>query len=692
MSNLDPAQQNADPSESPLSIETLVEKVHSSFNLANRERIPRELIEQTLSTLDLSVIPSSQAAPRLTIERVIFEGEKKLRDESNPQPFRYDQHFQPGVNILLVSDNSVGKSSVMKTIKFALTGDDSDYELEVKSWIHQIWLQFSIGHDRFTIYINRSTEKLRGILVFGEEERRLETLSERSNYFFDAVGSDNLRERLQQFFFERFDIRSLNWTHSSPGFEITMRNMTWKTFFQAMLLPDSSHDYLLCDSEHAIGNQEGLILSTFLGLRLVEPINQLLVSSKVKKQEHKLSDDQVQQAEAEINSLTRSLLSSRREAELIRQEQRARFKAFQEGAPAQRVREIDARALELANAVFELDEQIIQATREIKRSHATAKNLREAINYKLNLTGLEVTICPNCDADVEEQSIVLEQQTHACRLCRKPAKPASPEAILKLNAQALYWDQQASSVEQLRSELSDQLKQLYQEQENLDQERRLLVDIAAQGYEGVALSAEEEAHLANLYQQSGTLEAQIARLKQILTTSNIGSEEAELAVKAAEKCREILRREAEKLNSSILQRLSAQTHRLAEQFGTESITDISCSSVGKLKLWKHGMSMPFTAIHNSGERLRVRLAFFIAMMRIGREPGIGRHPGFLLIDQIASSEMVEDDCRALATTLRQLDQKYYKEVQVICFTARSEFEQATDPSKIYGTQAGKYVF
>lgn len=692
MSNFHPTQQNAEPSEDQLSIETLVEKVHSGFNSVNRERISRELIEQTLSTLDLSVIPSPQAAPRLVIERLIFEGEKQLRNESGSQPIRYDQRFESGVNILLVPDNSVGKSSVMKTIKFALTGDDSDYDLEVKSWIHRIWLQFSIGTDHFTIYIDRTAEKLRGILVFGEEERRLETLSERANYFFDAVGHDNLQARLQQFFFERFQIKSLHWTHSSPGFGVAMRNMTWKTFFQAMLLPDSNHDYLLCDSEHAIGNQEGLILSTFLGLQLVEPINQLHVESKVKSQAHKLSDNQVQQTQAEIDTLTQKLSSSRREAESIQQERRARFKAFQEDAPGQRVGEIDARALELANAISELDEQLYQVRREVKGAHAMAKNLREAINYKLNLTGLEVTICPNCDADVDEQEILLEQQTHTCRLCHKPAKPASPEAIIKLNAQALHWDQQASSAEQLRNGLNHQLNQLRQEQEDLAQKRKLLMSIAIQGHERITLSPDEEAHLAALYRQNGALEARITTLQQMLTTSNTDSKEAELAVKVAEKCRDILRKEAEKLNLSILQRLSTQTQRLAQQFGTESITDVSCSSVGKLKLLKHGTSMSFTAIHNSGERLRIRLAFFIAMMRIGREPGIGRHPGFLLIDQIASSEMVEDDCRALATTLRQLDQEYDKKVQVICFTARSKFEQATDPSKIYGTQAGKYVF
>jgi hypothetical protein len=88
----------------------------------------------------------------------------------------------------------------------------------------------------------------------------------------------------------------------------------------------------------------------------------------------------------------------------------------------------------------------------------------------------------------------------------------------------------------------------------------------------------------------------------------------------------------------------------------------------------------------------VKLAFFLAMMRLGRVKGAGRHPGFLMIDQPGSDEIVDADFAALARVLREIDQAFSAELQIICFTARPQFGAATAQEKVYGAQAGRYVF
>jgi hypothetical protein len=42
--------------------------------------------------------------------------------------------------------------------------------------------------------------------------------------------------------------------------------------------------------------------------------------------------------------------------------------------------------------------------------------------------------------------------------------------------------------------------------------------------------------------------------------------------------------------------------------------------------------------------------------------------------------------------LRELDESLAQKVQVLCFTARAEFKDATHLDKVYGPQAGKYAF
>lgn len=693
MNNSDFAQSNHSPSDSLLALESLVEKIHSSFSKPNQERITHNAISEVLSGLDLSIVEPASASPRLVIHRLIFTGEKQLHSQNHSQPFRYDQKFQSGVNVLLIPDNDVGKSSIMKTIKYALTGDDSNYDADVKAWVQRIWLQFSVGDDIFTIYICRINQ-IRGILVLKQEERCLEELSAISSKFFDVTGAEDLREKLQHFFFERLAIKQLSWTQrdSSTPDGIAMRNASWRTFFQAMVIPDSSDQYLLCDPQHAIGNQDGIILSTFLGLRLVEPMNQLLIKVSLAKKQSTLKEDQIQQAQTELERLSTELASVEQIIQNILNHRQARLQTFRNESPTQRLFEIGARLVELSNEILEVKEQLQNRTREMRRAYSSARGLRELAAIKLNLTGLEVMICPNCDTDVDEQAILQEQQMHICRLCQKPAPPASPSTIEQFETQAVDYEKHAKTIERTKNRLNKQLKQYQQEQQELEQEQNLLKSRIYEGYEAIEPTVEEEAQLAELYRQSGSLRGQIVSLRHRMESSSADTDDEELQLKIVERAREVLRKEAERLNASILTRLSTRTQELAKAIGVESITDISCSALGRIELLKHGVRVKFTGIQNSGERLRVKLAFFLAMMRIGREIGIGRHPGFLLIDQLAAAEMVADDCNALAKVLHQLDKELYKEVQVICFTAQSEFAQATDSEKVYGPQAGKFAF
>ncbi len=694
MNKNDTEQPSSSLEDTVSSTDALIDKIHSSFSKGNRERIARELVSEVLSNLELSTSVYQRTTPRLLIHRLVFTGEKTLHSEDKPCPFRYEQKFFPGVNVLLIPDNNVGKSSVMKTIKFALTGDDSDYDDDVKAWIQRIWLQFSVGAESFTSYIIRESNRWRGILVFGKEERDLEELSEIPGMLFDVTGSDNLRTRLQLFFFERLGISALSWTqkNSSVSNGVAERSASWKTFFQAMFIPDSSDQYLLCDPQHAMGNQEGLIFSVFLGLQLIEPLNRLGVETSLTKKQNKLNEEEIQQAQKEINCLNAELAAVQEQINAIKTERHSRLQALRTEEPTQRLSVIGSRLVENLAEKDQIEEQRGKLSKEIQRLNARARGVREAIAYKLHFTGLEVLLCPNCDSTVDEEAILQEQQTHVCRLCNKPAPAASAEELDDLKLQALDFEKSAQTSERTRAGLRQRLRELQQEREALEKERDTLREVTERGIEIVVPSQEEETLLSDLYQQVGQLRGQIATVNQRATVKRTSEDETDIRLRVMVKAREVLREEASRLNQSLLDRLSARTQELSKIIGVESITDVSCSPLGQVQLCKHNVQVRFTSIRNPGERLRVKLAFYLAMMRIGREPAKGRHPGLLLIDQLGSAEMIEDDCRTLAHVLHQLDMELSSEVQVICFTARSEFAEATDPAKVYGSQSGRFAF
>jgi hypothetical protein len=108
--------------------------------------------------------------------------------------------------------------------------------------------------------------------------------------------------------------------------------------------------------------------------------------------------------------------------------------------------------------------------------------------------------------------------------------------------------------------------------------------------------------------------------------------------------------------------------------------------MGEVRFTKNGETVAFAGIRNPGERYRVKLALFLAMIRLSCEAGIGRHPGFLLVDHPGAAEMVSADMQASAAALRKIEDEFADQIQIICFTAKPEFREATVPQKVYGYQ------
>jgi hypothetical protein len=72
-----------------------------------------------------------------------------------------------------------------------------------------------------------------------------------------------------------------------------------------------------------------------------------------------------------------------------------------------------------------------------------------------------------------------------------------------------------------------------------------------------------------------------------------------------------------------------------------------------LALTKGGEDTSFSKV-TAGERLRLRIATAIALLRVGKERGLGRHPGLLIIDSPGAEEVSEIDLAALLGELQKI--------------------------------------
>ncbi|GKS08976.1 hypothetical protein PSTH1771_28190 [Pseudomonas syringae pv. theae] len=103
----------------------------------------------------------------------------------------------------------------------------------------------------------------------------------------------------------------------------------------------------------------------------------------------------------------------------------------------------------------------------------------------------------------------------------------------------------------------------------------------------------------------------------------------------------------------LMVKLNQEILRLANEFGALGLESIELGSGARMTVGKGNQKSPFSKL-TPGERLRLRIATAIALLRVGQSLGVGRHPGLLIIDSPGSEETSEGDLAKLLTELRRV--------------------------------------
>ena len=133
------------------------------------------------------------------------------------------------------------------------------------------------------------------------------------------------------------------------------------------------------------------------------------------------------------------------------------------------------------------------------------------------------------------------------------------------------------------------------------------------------------------------------------------------------------KREAEDRRTAAAETLLADLGKeivdLAQAFGIPNLEEARPKLNAHLGLRIGGVESAFGK-RTAGERLRLRLATVVALLRIGARLGVGRHPGLLLIDSPGAEEMVEENVGSILKELSAVCEEL-GDLQLICATARA---------------------
>jgi hypothetical protein len=677
-----------------LNIDEITDSAHNAFGPRVRESISRDDVRKVVADLNLAKVRTSKKVPRLMVRRLRFRGMKTIEEVSTPIDF--DQAFTTGVNVFVVEDNLVGKSSILKTIKFALTGSDEEYDQAVRGWIHEIWLEFSLDDRLLTMMLARLEDGLHGRLVPGKHECSIVDVPKQdASKGFYCRGEDDIQQALNSFFIHEFGLGTLGWNMANPTRDgtSTMAWVSWKTYFLALRIPDDNHTYLICKPEAV--NQEPLLFSAFLGLHLAEPINRLSMELSSLNKASDYDRDQEAKQQKRREELLDRLPRLRSTLAEIDAEQRQRMKPLADGALGSELVAAQGEMAQNAGEILQIEEQYATMSMQLRNTRALARRLREQIDLSRELTGLQVSLCPNCACPIDDDALAREKQSHTCRLCIKPVPAADEGDAAILEAEAKKQDRQADGLANRLAMVKDELSVA---RERCSAIEARLVTLRSALNENVATrlpTRDESERRGKVHEEIGEINYELRSLE--LQTQRLAGERQANRVKILKKVQEIVKDIADKRNQEIGSRLNDLAKAVFSALGADQITGIKFYPTGIVKLTKNDEDVSFTKINNPGERYRVKLALFLAMMRLGCELGIGKHPGFLILDQLGPAEMVPEDLEALAAALRRIEDNYSDRVQIIGFTAKPEFRDATVPEKVYGPQgnpkAGKlYAF
>ena len=691
--------------------EKFVQHVHQEFE----EETSLDEVRDLLSLEEGYNRDSPQSTGKhLVISRLKFSGEKRNGDLIN-----FDRKFYKGINVL-IADNHKGKSSVFKIIKFALTGRNK-IKRDILPWIQDVLLEFKIGKVVYTCHIDFRGRARGELYLFTIEEYltlekngKLDAEEKRTEFSFKSA--TELEEKMQAFFFEQFSFYSMKYTQkdsAKDSFELRTSNLSWTTYYKSIYLESSNYEYLFFDREEQ-GAQGRKIFEMILGLPLTYPINLLsLQRDRIKENIGKAKMRFKSQTERSISD--KKMLSSR--LDVVRKQLQEISKSsqvnFDEKPLMLEYTKLQTRVNDLRRKQRIVEQKHSDKKNELELLGEEIQNLKQDSNnirreitalqkqeHDLTLykdagsffTNLEIEYCPHCDTTVSEEKKKKEHEHHICGLCgeKSTTQRVEQEEILqkiaKVREEKEVYQARYHEIVNLIESKEGFSKQTREESTQLYSQIVAIPSIQAdiQRMEEIekiieSIQTERKEKQGLIKKRDGLIAEEAVLRFQLNKIENLQSDEEAQIIAQLELKNQVLEfalgslnRRRKTLNQELLNKLEELITEEIHAFGLISIEKIDIGERYDLTFIQHGVRLPFKEL-TEGEKLRVKLAFYLGLIQLDIEYKLGRHPRFLIFDSPGSEEMVPKHLQGLSEILKSVNDRYQNNLQIFVGSALREF-------------------
>ncbi|WP_159068822.1 coiled-coil domain-containing protein [Nocardiopsis alba] len=605
--------------------------------VANRVDLEVEHVDEVLTRYGVRESGVLPRPHKLLVRRVQFSGEKTGKSTGSVD-FSWD--VDEGL-WCVTADNLKGKSSILEIIWWCLRGSDH-LQTDVRRWLHRVSLNAEIDGEPFQVSADITDRQLTGELTVGHNSLPItftgdkEFASVMGQFMMSRLGLEPLRTWRKGESNTNSDSPDISAEKSDGQVVIT----SWPAFSHALLCRNRENDALL--GQTAGGGTMVSLLQMYVGLPWTTTRRDTQTALSLAEQSRR---GERRRAQQDLQARSTSL------EELQDQLVRARERVAQaEAAPTlQEVTHSVEKAAADLNESTARHSALMERMRQARRSEeelrealvadqSRLRDLRETAAAERFFGALTPTCCPRCSTALTELPHADLGDQH-CGICGSVPAEAShePAAIAQLTESIEILEQSQRKARQATRELETSVATAEH-----------AVEVARTAFTSAEASLPEQSTLhayLELARLEGRIEERQDAERRAVRPESASREEQILqaAAKEADK-------RAKSATSQLLEDVSQEICRLAVRLGASEIQNIKLSGNGSMKVWKGGSDTTFTKV-TPGEQVRLRIATLLALLRIGQQSGVGRHPGLLLLDSPGAQESIDVD---LAEVLSQL--------------------------------------
>jgi len=623
----------------------------SSFTeaVAKRADVTLQRASAVMEELGIVLQPQPAAPVSLKVTRIAFTGTKTPSDEP-PAPVDVDYSFETGLTAVTSERNLVGKSTVLWLIRWALTGRrPSDLADDVREWLDEVTVEGVVGTETFIVHWS---------LRDGTTDAGSLTTSDAAGTSF--TGQSGFEEAMGAFMLDRLRLSPTPWWRSQRGGkagEGAVSHHGWPSYFPALLVRGDQVGVLLGENFEA--GQAIILLQVFLGLPWA--LTHQSASTALKDYAHQ-QEAANRRARDDAKVRTALVAPARKRLGAIVSELATLEGAVGAVSPDEADRRVHAFATSSA-AVADAAEQLARTQRDLEVALADADELtkqlaalrEDAVIVPL-IGRVEPISCPRCTTEIAAERRAEAKSGH-CMVCDVSLQAAESEAAAVNEAAELAGKAQQAVGDATAAHSAAQAA--YATAQAATEAARTEVD-------AVTKASQTTARARELHLERARLEGRVEQAETVAVAPP--QEDDRQAVIAAARA-EADRRRSEAAKN-LLDELGKEIVYVAHRFGFEQLEVASPKLNASLALRVAGKDSSFGR-RSPGEKLRLKLAMVIALLRVGERLGIGRHPGLVLVDSPGGEEMVDLD---VGNVLKELDDlcKELPQLQVVCATARAD--------------------